>query len=91
MKIPWIFLVSVIVCVIVVSSASTRPAFATFRSIRAGARPKKPSIILMIKSFWLSLVDPKNEEILKQSHKKANSPSGKGNIISTKRGRSLKD
>jgi len=55
-------------------------------TIRAGQ--KRPSLKTMFKAFWLTLVDPRNEESLKHDVEKSKKDSkiGRG-----RKGRSLKD
>eukprot|EP01039_Chlorochromonas_danica_P010152 gene10152-11235_t len=56
--------------------------------IRGGA--KKPSFFGMIKAFWLSLIDPSNEEGLRQAQSGKAVVAKKGNKKASK-GRKLSD
>ncbi len=55
-------------------------------TIRAGQ--KRPSLKTMFKAFWLTLVDPRNEESLKHDVEKRKKDS---KILRGRKGRSLKD
>ena len=57
--------------------------------IRGGLK-KDTSILRMIKAFWLTLIDPNNEEVLNAPDKYKSKISKTKQVSSTK-GRSLKD
>lgn len=88
---PCIMLVILCHASIVMSApllAKSPPPHELITGIRGGA--KRPHFGAMIKAFWLTLVDPANEESLKYKKDKAkkDGQTGKGAQV---KGRSLKD
>lgn len=58
--------------------------------LRGGNRKKKLSLIYLIKAFWLTLIDPDNEESLKNPQKNIQKKKNEQKLKSKTKKRSLK-